>query len=221
MALQNDTQEGRIHARTTTSAYEGSLVLPGAVRFKEFINRPSPTMTLTDAEVTTSPPGAVGSVERVPSVTIYKSHILYATLVDEIRRARARVYERDVLAAHLRKELFSFQLDGGIVVTGEVVGGEHSIVFLKGAFLAIANPTVANLRGADLLGALSFVLINVGRIEHYRSIGGGASAPVLHEEAEERAEEPPPVQRAPSEMDFSDFEAQFVRIDRLDAKPSP
>ena len=218
MALQNVTQEGRIHARSLNSTYEGMVVMSGATRLKEFINRPCPTIGLTDVEVTTAPLGVARPSEHAPAVTIYKSQILYATLVEEIRRARAKVYERDVLAAHLKKEAFVFQLDGGIIVTGEVVGGEHSVAFLKGTFLAVSNPTVADLNGADLLGALSFVLINLHRVEHYRSLSGEVHEPMARIECEEPIEAPPPPE---PKMDFSDFEAQFVRIGRADIKPSP
>ncbi|MCU0611262.1 MAG: hypothetical protein MUE60_05670 [Candidatus Eisenbacteria bacterium] len=214
MALQNVTQEGRIHARTLNSAYEGMVVMPGATRLKEFINRPCPTLNLTDVTVTTAPPGASRSPEEAPVITLYKSQILYLTLVEEIRRARTRVYERDVLAAHLKKELFTFQLDGGLLVTGEVVGGEHSVAFLKGMFLAVANPTVANLRGVDLLGALSFVLINLNRVEYYRPLSGEPGEPVQRSECEE-----PLAESAPVDTDFSEFEAQFVRLDRVKIKP--
>ncbi|MBN1424539.1 hypothetical protein JXA88_08285 [Candidatus Fermentibacteria bacterium] len=222
MALQTVTQEGRIHARTLNCAFEGTVVMPGATRLREFLNRPNPTISLTDVTVTTAPPGVSRSPEEVAALTVYKSQILYATLVEEIRRARANVYERDVLAAHLKKALFTFQLDGGIIVTGEVVGGEHAVAFPKGAFLAIANPTLTNLRGIDLLGALTFVLINMNRMEYYKSVGAEPGPPVERAEAEEPVQEvqaEAPVKSPPDpEMDFSDFEAQFVRIGPTDIK---
>lgn len=207
MALQSVTQEGRIHARTLNCTYEGMVVMPGATRLREFINRPNPTLSLTDVTVTTAPPGVSRPPEEVAAVTVYKSQVLYATLVEEIRRARANVYERDVLAAHLKKALFTFQLDGGVLVTGEVVGGEHAVAFPKGGFLAVANPTLTNLRGTDLLGTLTFVLINLNRIEYYRSVGGETMPSLQRTEAEESPEETPT-----PDMDFSDFEEQFVRI---------
>lgn len=164
-------QEGRVHGRTLNATFEGHLLLPAATRLKEFLNRPAPLITLTDVDLTVSPLGIKGSSERVPSLTVYKAQLLYITVLEELRLARGLVYERDVVAARLKKELFLFQLDAGVTVTGQVVGGEHTVVYHKGMFLAVVNPQVCTMRGTPLLPNTGFVLVNLGHVEFFRPLG--------------------------------------------------
>ncbi len=212
MPIQSPAPESRVHIRTVNTTFEGTIALGGSVRLKEFINRPSPTLTLTDARLCIAPVGVIRPFQAVQAVTLYKAHILYATLVQEVSGSREKVYERDVLAARLRREDFLFQLDGGILVTGEVVGGDHSIAFARGNFLAVSHPNVTNLRGENVLSGVSFVLINLGHVEYYRALSGEAPSVTLPaESAAEEALEP----------EFPDFQDQFIRIDKVDLKTPP
>ncbi len=207
--LEPRNHVSRVLIRTENASYVGNLVLPTSTRLKEFINRNDAWISLSDAQVTNWIPGKQGIPERVQRVVLRKRLIEYVTLLSQdVRPDKIKVYERDVLGVRMRKGSFSFHLGGGIMVSGEVIGGEKTITYHRGGFLAVTNPIISDLKSDGAAFETKFVLINIERIESYEKELGA-------EEADLEPGAPPKMKPHDEPMDFSDFENQFIKLDKV------
>jgi hypothetical protein len=190
-------------------------------RLKEFLARPQPTFVLTDVVITAStgtPPEGSGRVEEA---NLFKTHVQFITTVDEAKGTNKEIQERDAVAVKMVRELYSFRLSAGFTVEGEILGGEKTILYHKGSFLAVIDPSIVDRNGRRLDGDFSFVLINLASLESFTRLSRISDALTEHAELAEAERERDPEEEPKQEMDFSDFEEQFVRLDRPVRVPSP
>lgn|GEM_PF-2631184 len=207
MEARNHVSKVRI--RTMNHGFVGSLAIPVNTRLKEFMNRNEAWLSLSHIQVTPWFFGKPGAPQRIPEIRLQKNHIQYMILLSEdVKAKQSKVYERDVIGARMHKEVFSFVLTGGIMISGEVVGGEKTIIHHRSGFLAVSEPRICDLRGGEMDIEPRFVLLNLQEITYYEKQEGSQQS--FEQACKERSE----VRQPEESMDFSDFESQFITLDR-------
>jgi hypothetical protein len=98
------------------------------------------------------------------------------------------------------------------MISGEVVGGEKNIIHHRSGFLAVSEPRICDLRGGEMDIEPRFVLLNLQEITYYEKQEGSQES--FEEACQERAQERSEVREPKESMDFSDFESQFITLDR-------
>jgi hypothetical protein len=220
MVDERMTYQSRVFLRTSNAVYEGTIALPVRTRLKEFLARPQPTFVLTDVVVTSVRGPLVEGSKRADEVNVFKTHVQFITTLEEIKSARGRIYERDVVAAKMSREIYSFRLSAGFIIEGEILGGEQTILYHKGSFLAVAQPSIVDQNGRELDRGFSFVLINLAALESFTWLSRISDAVTERTEHAESEHESDTEHHQEREMDFSDLEDQFVRLDRPVQVPS-
>lgn len=213
--------QSRVFVRTSNTIYEGTIALPVRTRLKEFLARPQPTFVLTDVVITMSTTGPVEGSGHANEASVFKTHVQFITTVDESNSASGKIYERDVVAAKMARELYSFRLSAGFTIEGEILGGEQNILYHKGSFLAVTRPSIVDRTGRKLERGFSFVLINLAALESFTRLSRISDALTERAELAEAERERDLDDEPQKEMDFSDFEEQFVRLDKPVQVPSP
>jgi hypothetical protein len=220
MVQESTSYLSRVYLRTSNAAYEGTIALPVRTRLKEFLARPQPTFVLSDVVITISTGAQSERASRSSEANVFKKHVQFITTVDEVKSARGKIYERDVVAAKMAREVYSFRLSAGFTIRGEILGGEQTIIYHKGSFLAVVQPSIVDRNGKELGQRFGFVLINLAALESFTRLSRTRdtlteSTAMAESERDEEPEEQPE-----REMDFSDFEEQFVRLDNPVQVPS-
>ena len=208
------TYRCRVFVRTTNAVYEGTVALPVRTRLKEFLARPQPTFTLTDAVITASTGAIVEGSRRVNEASVFKNHVQFITTVEEVKNARGRIYERDVVAAKMVREVYLFRMSAGFTIQGEILGGEQTILYHKGSFLAVTQPSIVDRNGRELEQGFGFVLINLAALESFTRLSRITDTLAERSGLSEAERVNDGDSEPEQDMDFSDFEEQFVRLDK-------
>lgn len=207
--METRNHVSKVRIRTMHHGFVGSLAIPVNTRLKEFMNRNEAWLILSQVQVTPWFFGKPGAPQRLEEIRLQKSQIQYIVLLSEdVKAQKSKVYERDVIGARLQKEVFAFVLSGGILISGEVVGGEKTIIHHRSGFLAVSEPRICDLRGGEMDIEPRFVLINLLEITYFEKQEHSQES--FEQACQERSE----VQRTQEPMDFSDFESQFITLDR-------
>jgi hypothetical protein len=204
----------RVFVRTSNAVYEGTITLPVRTRLKEFLARPQPTFVLTDVVTTASTGALVEGSKRTNEMNVFKNHVQFMTTVEEVKNARGKSYERDVVAAKMVREVYLFRMNAGFVIQGDILGGEQTILYHKGSFLAVVQPSIVDRNGRELERGFSFVLINLAALESFTRLSRIGDAMAERTELAEAEHVNDTDSEPEQEMDFSDFEEQFVRVDK-------
>ena len=207
--METRNHVSKVRIRTMDHGFVGSLAIPVNTRLKEYMNRNEEWLIVSQVQVTPWFYGKPGAPQRLAEIRLQKNQIQYIVLLSEdVKAQKSKVYERDVIGARLQREVFTFVMTGGIMVSGDVVGGEKTIIHHRSGFIAVSEPRICDLRGGEMDIEPRFVLLNLQEIVFYEKQAG--SAEVFDQACKEKAE----VRKSEESMDFSDFESQFITLDR-------